>query len=240
MSITKDGSFPVSARITTQVVNSQTFPAFTTPGTNRMVVAIFMGNGPTAVSANTFTSPNLTWTKRATALGTGTNNIAEIFTAWAPSVVTGEVATITWTGSNAYDRSSYVIFSLAGSSSSGVGATAASPAGATDGDPSLAIVATAAGSYLLGGLVYRSSGSDTAPDGNTTSEYNAGGGGGFGFNERVGSRISSGASSHTIGFTGDDAFGAWQMAAIEILEAVVASDLNALIGEPITGSSVLN
>jgi hypothetical protein len=83
----------------------------------------------------------------------------------------------------------------------------------------IAITATGAGSYLLAGFPYRSSGGDQAVDGNTTSEYNAGTGGGFGFSEQAGSRTSAGAGALTLGWTGDDPFAGPTIAGIEIKEA---------------------
>lgn len=219
MAATKDSGFPINAAFTTSTTTTYSSSSFTTPGTDRMVVAVFMANGPTVVTADSVTSASLTWTKRVTAIDTGANFIVEIFTAPAASAVTGEVAAINWSGSHAFNRGAFIIFSVQGADTSSIGDTTVSAAGASGGDPSIALDATAADSYLIAGLSYRSSGSDTAVDGSTTSEYDAGTGGGFGFSQQAGSRASTGASSHTLGWTGDDVFGAWQAGAIEIKAA---------------------
>ena len=47
MSVTKDTGFPVTSRDTTANAHDLTWPAFTTPGSNHMVVALYIANGTT-------------------------------------------------------------------------------------------------------------------------------------------------------------------------------------------------
>ncbi len=218
MSVTKDAGFPVTKFDTADGSTNLAWTSFNTPGTNRYLVAVFMGNGASTNAILTLTSPNLTWTNRLAIVTAGNTYRVEIWTAFAASVVTGEIITSGHILSGcSYSRRSVIVFSLDGSESVGFGNSNSNNAITTD--PSLAITATAAGSYLVAGFPYRSSGADTGVDGNTTSEYDRGGGGGFGFNERAGSRASVGAGSVTLGWTGDDPFEAYAIAGIEVKAA---------------------
>jgi hypothetical protein len=236
VSATKDAGFPVTQRDTSANAGGFTWPAFTTPGASRMCVAIFMGNGPTANALATLTSPNLTWTLKV-AVVTGANDYrCEIWTAWAATAVTGEVITTTVSPNNGYNRRSFVVFSVAGSTSTGVGNSASNAAVTTN--PSLAISASDAGAFLIAAVPYRSSGNDIAVDGNTTDEYSGGGGGGFGFNERAGSRASASGGSITLAWAGGDPpFETCCIAGVEITG--LPTVISALVGEPITGSSLI-
>lgn len=218
MSATKDAGFPVTAVDLTANAHDLTWPSFTTPGTNRLVVALYLANGGTANAISTLTSPNLTWTMRVRVVDAGNNNRVEIWTAFAASVVTGEVITTVDTASASYNRRSQVIVSVQGSDASGIGNTASDAALTTIG--TIAITATGTGSYLVAGFPYRSGGADCAVDANTTSEFDAGGGGGFGFNERAGSRLSSGAGALTLAWSGGGTpFAVSVIAGIEIKQA---------------------
>lgn len=218
MAATKDAGFPVTAVDLTPNAHGLTWPAFTTPGSNRMVTAMYIANGSTANAISTMTSPNLTWTMQVRIVDAGNNNRVEIWTAFAASVVTGEVITTVDTASASLNRRSQVITSVQGSDSSGVGNVASDPALTTIG--TLAVTATGAGSYLIAGFPYRSSGSDCSVDANTTSEFDAGGGGGFGFNERSGSRLSSGAGALTLAWSGGSTpFSVNVIAGLEIKQA---------------------
>jgi hypothetical protein len=218
MAVTKDGSYPVSATSAADGTSALVWPSFTTPGSDRFIVAILLGDGAGATAIDSFTSSTLSWTNRVSVVSASGTYRVEIWTATAASVVTTEVITTTHTASGLnYTRRSVSIFSFAGHN--GVGNTASNTA--VSGDPSLAVTATASGSYVLVGFPYRSSGSDTAEDGNTTSEYNTGAGGGFGFNQRIGSRTSSGAGALTLGWTGDDIFEATAIGGIEVLAGAV-------------------
>lgn len=210
MAVTKDSGFPVTAHDASPNAHDLTWPAFTTPGTNRVVVAMYLANGPVANAISTFTSPNLTWTRAIQEVDSGNNYRAEIWTAFAASVVTSEVISSVDTGGATYGTRSMVIFSFNGSDSSGI--ANATGTGTGTGSPSLAVTATGSGSYLLAGFPYRSAGNDVTIDANTTSEYNAGNGGGFGFNERAGSRTSSGAGALTLGWNSNTPF-AWSVIA---------------------------
>ena len=219
MAVTRDSGFPVSARDTT--ANATDFagiPTFTTPGTNRFAVAMFILNGGTTNAIDTCTSGNLTWTRAIGAVDSTNNWRVEIWYAWAASVVTNEQIDITYLASRSYNRQSVVIWSFDGADSSSAGNTASDVDGDAN-DPDISITATGAGSYLVGGVPYRSAGGDITVDGNTTSEYDAGGGGGFGFNERAGSRTSSGAGALTIGYQGGETFLWLTMAAFEVKQA---------------------
>jgi hypothetical protein len=204
MSVTKDGSFPVTAHDTAVGSGTTTWPAFTTPGTNRMVVAMLLGDGGATTAINSLTSPNLTWTNRVGVVDAGGNMRVEIWTAFAASVVTSEVISSTHTGSMNYSYRDLLIFSLAGSDASGV----ANPASVNNwnaaANPSLSITATGAGSYLVMGLPYRTDGGGVAlvADGNSTLEFNEGGSGAFAFGGAAASRSSAGAGALTVGFTG--------------------------------------
>jgi hypothetical protein len=56
MAVTVDASFPVSTRDVTGGATDVTWPTFTTPGTNRMVVAMMLLEGGTANAVDTMTS----------------------------------------------------------------------------------------------------------------------------------------------------------------------------------------
>jgi len=224
VAVTVDASFPVSARDLTGSATDVTWPTFTTPGTNRMVVAMLVANGAATNQISTMTSGNLTWT-RAVEVVDGPNNWrVEIWTAWAASVVTTEQINTTYAAGRSYNRQSVIIWSLAGSDSSGVGNTGTTTT-ANDGD--VAITATATGSLLLAGLPYRSAGGDIGVDANSTSQYNGGGGGGFGFNERACSRASAGAGSLTLGFTTTELLTSGAMAGVEIKAAAGGATVQA-------------
>lgn len=218
MAVTKDAGFPVTLRDTATSTDAP-WPTFTTPGTNRMVVAMMLLNGPTANAVSSFTSPNLTWANAVAVVDSGNNWRVEIWTAFAASVVTNEQIDSTYTGSPFYARQSLIIWSFDGSDASGVGNVDSSTT-ANDGDVS--ITATAAGSYLVAGLPYRSAGGDIAPLTDSTSEYDAGLGGGFAFNERACSRTSSGAGALTVGFTTSEIFQSAAIAGVEIKAAAAA------------------
>jgi hypothetical protein len=226
MAVTKDTGFPVSTFSTADGTSSLAWTAFTTPGTNRILVAMLSGDGAGANAVNSLTSPNLTWTNRLSVIDAANNWRVEIWTAFASSVVTNEVITSTHIVSGvAYTRRSAIVFSCDGSGASGVGNIASN--NNASGDPTLAVTATAAGSLVFVGFPYRSSGGDTGVDGNTTSEYDQGSGGGFGFNQRAGSRASTGTGSLTLGWIGDDPFAFKSIGGIEIK---AASSAAALIG----------
>lgn len=215
MAVTIDAGFPVSVRDTSS--SDPTWPTFTTPGTNRMVVAMFLGNGAGATEITSFTSPNLTWTNRVAVVDGANNWRVEIWTAWASSVVTTEQINTTCNPTSLnYSRMSVLVWSLNGSDSAGVGNTGTTT---TSNDADVSITATAAGSLLLAGLPYRSAGGDIGVDANSTSQYDAGGGTGFGFNERACSRASSGAGALTLGFTTAELFTSAAMGGIEIKAA---------------------
>lgn len=240
MAVTKDAGFPVTARNTSgSAVPGYTWPSFTTPGTNRFIVAMFLGNAPAATALASFTSANLTWAQRLAVVTANNNWRVEIWTAFATSVVTTEVLSSAFVGAVnvAYNRYSLLIWSFDGSDATGNGNTASSIT--MTGDPSIAVTATAAGSYIVAGFPYRSAGADTAVDGNTADEYSAGGGGGFGFNERAGSRTSSGAGSLTLGWTGDDPFEGPIIGALEVEVAAAAADPPPGLG-PIVGLTLAN
>lgn len=213
MAATVDASFPVSVRDLTGNATDVTWPTFTTPGTNRMCVAMLLGEGATATAISTMTSGSLTWTLGVAAVNAGGTYRAEIWTAWAASVVTTEQINTTYTGSPLYNRQSVIIWSVDGSDSAGVGNTGTKT---STSDPTVSVTATATGSLLLAGLPYRSAGGDIGVDANSTSEYDGGGGGGFGFNERACSRASAGAGALTLGFTSAELFSMGVMVGIEI------------------------
>jgi hypothetical protein len=230
MAVTVDASFPVSTRDVTGNATDVTWPTFTTPGTNRMVVAMMLLEGGTANAVDTMTSGNLTWTNRVAVVNAGNTARVEIWTAWAASVVTTEQINTTYLASRLYNRQSVIVWSLDGSDSSGVGNTASH---ATADDPDISITATATGSLLLAGLPYRSAGGDISVLADSTSQYNAGAGGGFNFNERACSRASTGAGALTVGYGTAELFASWCMAGIEIKAAAGATFL---APEPLTVS----
>lgn len=215
MAVTKDTAFPVTSRDTTGNAQDVTWPTFTTPGTNRMCVAMFLGEGSTANAISSFTSPNLTWALAVAVANGGNTARVEIWTAWAASAVTAEQINTSFS-SAFYNRQSVLIWSLDGTDSSGVGNTGTQTTADT---PTVSVTATASGSLILAGLPYRSAGGDITVDANTTSEYDAGGGGGFNFNERACSRASTGAGSLTLGYGTAELFASWVMAGIEIKAA---------------------
>jgi hypothetical protein len=221
---TLDSGYPVSARDTTTNATDVTWPQFTTPGTNRFVVAIFLGNGSGTNSISTMTSANLTWTKAVgrtngdTADSAFGNYRGDIWWAWAASVVTNEQIDTAFAGSNiAYDRQSTIILSFAGSDSSGAGNSASDAAPA--GDPDLSVTATAADSYIVVGTVYRASGGTQTISAPSTELYLGGTDGGFGFIERLGKNTSSGAGAVSVAWTGDDPFSGGTIVGFEIKTA---------------------
>jgi hypothetical protein len=218
VSATRDSAYPVATTSAADGTAPLVWAGFTTAGGSRNLIAILMGNGAGTTAILTLTSPSLTWTLRVATVDAGNNNRVEIWTAFAVGALTGEVVTSTHVTSGcSYGRRSALIFSIAGSDINGVGNVASNNAGG-GGTPTLDVVASGAGSYLMAGFPYRSSGGDITVDGNTASEYDAGGGGGFGFNERAGSRSSAAAGAVTLGWSGTP-FSWESIAGIEIKDA---------------------
>jgi hypothetical protein len=215
VAVTKDVGFPVSLRDTSTSTDFP-WPTFTTPGTNRMVVAMLLGNGPTVTAMSAFTSPNLTWTNKVS-IQDGTGNwTVEIWIAWAASVVTTEQINSTYSGSPFYSRQSGIIWSLDGADSSSGGNTGTRT---STTDPTVDIVSQGADGLLLMGLPYRSAGGDLSTLTDSVSEYNGGAGGGFNFNERAASRATTGAGSLAVGYTNTELFSMGVAGGVEIKAA---------------------
>lgn len=218
MPVTVDGGFPVSAEVNGSA-SDITWPTFTTPGTNRMVIGMLLLNGVTPNAVSSFTSPNLTWTLGIAGVG-NTNWRVEIWWAWAASVVTTEQINTTYSGTPLYGSQSAIVWSLNGSESSGIGNTGSRT---STTDPTVDITSSAAGSLMLMGLPYRSGGGDIAVLSGTTSQYDAGDGGGFGFNERAASKPTTDTSSYNIGYTNTEILTMGFVAGIEIKAAAAAA-----------------
>jgi hypothetical protein len=218
MSVTRDSGFPVTAHSSADGTGTTTWPAFTTPATNRFVVAMMLGNGSAATAISSFTSSNLTWASRLAVIDVTGAWRVEIYTAFAASVVTSEVISMTHTGSVHYGSRDLLIWSFNGGDVNSAGNTASINNWASAATPQLAVTATGGGSYLLVGVPYRSGGSDLAVDSNSTSEYDEGTGGGFGFTARAVSRTSSTSGSLTLGFTGTP-FDLQSLGGIEVKQA---------------------
>ncbi len=96
-----DGT-PVTATGTT--TTSQVLPAFTTTGTNRVVIIVALVNGPN-VNSGAVTSisdtAGLSWSKRAQIGGSGFD--IEEWYAVAPVALTGDVATVNLTASPSFN-----------------------------------------------------------------------------------------------------------------------------------------
>jgi hypothetical protein len=241
MPATKDQLF-------SEVENTGGASDFTWTGRNvasggRWVYAIFIGDGPAARQPDSITGSTLgAFDHVVTALNTPQEVMVSVWRKWSSGALTAEVLTQVDPVTASYNRRYFLFLTVQGSESSATGNSAASAAGASGGDPSISVTPSAADSYLFAALNYREGGAgDQAVTGGATSEY-AAATGSFAFSAQAASRASTGTGSHSIAWAGDDATGNWQAAIFEVPAAAGAGggDLSALIGEPITGSSVLN
>ncbi len=150
-----DGT-PVVANGTT--TTSQALPAFTTTGTNRVVIIVATVNGPN-VNSGAITSisdtAGLSWSKRAQSGGTGFD--IEEWYAVAPVALTGDVATVNLTASPNFN--SMAEFAVSGTNTSAPWDTNVVLPVRSQANAAVTISTTAAATMVLG--LYR--GATTSP-----------------------------------------------------------------------------
>jgi hypothetical protein len=222
-----DAGFPTSA---TQVAagSSNIQKTVTTPGAARLVVAVFtyVNIGGSSIGApGTVSSPSLTWTKRVGAYfasGTGTGAIlAEVWTAPAASVVTGEVITAS-APSGSPDLGALTIYCYSGANTSSPAGSTATKTDNSGGSVTrdVSITASASGSAIVACAI---SPTGTIASGGlragNTEDVNASGGGGGTAHVHLTAATASG-TGYTMGYSSSSTFVA--VAALEILAAPVA------------------
>lgn len=214
MAIALDSGFPVLSQ------GSGTRTAtITTPGTNRLLIAIGTWASQTDTTALGLSSSGVTWTlanAQMTSDGGGTQAMASVWWAWAPSVLTDHV--ITFTGPSSFSTQ-LAVYCYSGTDDV-VGEDGGAQAN-TGTTASNAVVATAANSVIVGGGTYWEVGTTVTALTDCTetqTEYTAGGETHWGIRR---TNLTSGAGSVTIGVTLGSG-GHWACVAIEVLAAAGA------------------
>ena len=137
----------VQTTVTSDGTGPRTTPAFNTTTAGEVLVAFASSDGPAAANAQTLTisGGGLAWTRVQRAATQ--SGVAEIWTATAPTVLTGATVTSTQavTAGGPFNQSLTVV---AFTGASGVGASAVR--GAATGAPSISLVSQAAGSLVYG------------------------------------------------------------------------------------------
>jgi peptidoglycan/xylan/chitin deacetylase (PgdA/CDA1 family) len=164
---TIDPGFPVQSRGMVYNTYTARIVKVTTPGTNRLIVAIFTADGGTRPGSGTVSGGGLTWTKHAQSLE-GSVVHAAVWTAWAPNALTN--ASIRWdppaTGGDFDAR--FSVFSIAGATQT-IGAVAAKPMSAGPDAQAVTITPQAIGSLVLGGFyTLEDSATTLTPNSDTT------------------------------------------------------------------------
>ena len=190
--------------------SSVTTGPISTSGPNELLVALVSGDGPEKSQAMTVSGGGLSWTLAVRA--DQTDGDAEVWTAMAPSALSG--VTVTSTESVGSQAQSLTVVALAGAG--GVGATVGS---AWTGAATVSLTTTAVGSMVFGvGSDAFSSDAQTPGSGQTLLHQDRALGAGADFwAQRLNTTTTAVGSTATIS---DSASSGWDLAAVEIVPAV--------------------
>lgn len=137
-----DVGFPVRDTDGTVVV--------TTPGTDRLLVAVVTMAGSGLNASHSVSGGGLTWTSQGLSVDADGFNAVQIWTAPAASAITSQTLTFTMGGSGVHD---FRVYSFSGADLADIGATGG-VAATTGTSSTFSMTIEAVGSYVLGGAVY--------------------------------------------------------------------------------------
>lgn len=173
MAIALDAGFPVSSNFTIGSASSLASGSITTPGTNRLLVAVcswYIQSGANAIAPVTMSGAGLTWTLLVEKSFNDVNGSSSLSVWWAvaSSTLTSQTITVTRTGSDTATGSCLLdIYSLTGAATTQSGTTGGAVASASTATH--IAISPAAGSWLFWSVVDAGSTRGGAAIGTATS-----------------------------------------------------------------------